>query len=487
MKRLVVVIGCVFLLGLTPTLAQDTPQYEATDCPAEARLPAAFHCGYVTVPADRRPDVEVDSGNLRLMVAVYHAEKSTQPDPLIYLNGGPGGSSVILGRGIMRVFGNFTDRDIVLFDQRGTGYSEPDMTCPEILDAYYDGMDKDLSRDDMDAASIEATRACHDRMVADGINPAFFNSTASAADVQDIRKALGYDQINLYGVSYGTRLALTIMRDHPEGVRSVILDSVYPPNVDGYMDGVSKVQGIFDQVFAACAASEICNTKYPDLKKVFYEVVDQLNAQPVTVKLPPHTLHVDGYLLIQGLYSWLYNAAMIPNVPSLIYQLRDGNSSGLSQFSRLLLPAIPSGVGMGYAVQCHEEYPFTAASRLEDILTSLQPVMQDVMRRDMVANEKICDLWNSGAPDSIENDAVQSDIPTLVLAGEFDPITPISYAQLAASTLSHSYQIELPVTGHGVLESNVGSCVVVATQAFLNDPAQTPPATCPAAMPIQFD
>src|SRR5690242_15135717 len=122
MNRLVVVIGILFLLIFTPTAAQDVPTFEATDCPTEARLPAAFHCGYLTVLTDRE---NPDSGTLKLMVAIYHSEqKGTQPDPIIYLNGGPGGATVIGGRDVMRVFGNFSDRDIVLFDQRGTGYSE---------------------------------------------------------------------------------------------------------------------------------------------------------------------------------------------------------------------------------------------------------------------------------------------------------------------------------------------------------------------------
>ncbi|MEO8610974.1 MAG: alpha/beta fold hydrolase [Chloroflexota bacterium] len=487
MKQLVVTIGFLLLLISVPTFAQDLPQFEAADCPKDARLPPTFHCGYVTVLADHS---HPDAGTLRLMVAVYHSDvKSTQPDPIIYLNGGPGGSSIDFGRGIMRVFGNFGDRDIVLFDQRGTGYSEPNMTCPEINQAFDTAVAQKRTPAEMRAGTLESYMTCYKRLLAEGINFAVINSAASAADVQDIRKALGYDQINLYGISYGTRLALTVMRDHPENIRSVILDSVYPPNIDNEADGAVNTQAIFDKVFAACAANPTCKDKYPDLETVFYAVVDTLNAHPVEVKLASRTLQMDGYGLISAVFSWLYNAAIIPDVPRLIYQLHDGDTSGLVTIVGFIMPNPGITAAMSYAVECQEEYPFNDASRFETSLNTLKPAMQSWMQMGHQTVQSICDVWNAGTgtPNPVENQAVKSDIPTLVLEGEFDPITPPSYGQLAARTLSHSYQIELPITGHGVLGSSVGLCVLVAAKDFIHDPAKAPEANCPASMPIQFD
>lgn len=484
MKRLVVVIGILFLLIFTPTVAQDVPTFEAVDCPTEARLPAAFHCGYLTVLADRE---NPSDGTLKLMVAIYHTDrKDLQPDPLIYLNGGPGEPTVIGGRGVMRVFGNFSDRDIILFDQRGTGYSEPNTTCPEVDAAFYDGMDQNLSAEDRQASNMEALHACYDRLIQSGVNPAWFNSAASAADVQDLRTALGYDEINLYGISYGTRLALTIMRDHPEGIRSVILDSVFPPNVDAMLDSAPRMQEIFDKVIAACNADSTCSDKYPDLETALYTVVDQLNAEPVTIQAAGHTLHVDGDTFMIALFGYLYNATAIPTVPGLIYKLRDGDASGLNPLVQLLLPRSWSGQGMAYSIGCYEETPFSDTARLADVQSTLKPTLQTWMQQFVQGDTTVCDFWKTSPPNPIEKEAVVSDIPTLVLAGEFDPVTPPRYAQLAASTLSHSYQVEVPATGHGAMLGNVSLCAVVVAEGFLADPTTTPENTCPTSMPIPF-
>lgn len=485
MQRLVAAIGFLLLIGLTPVFAQDLPLFEESDCPGEARLPAAFECGYLTVALDRS---QPDSPTLRLMVAVYRSPgEEVKADPVIYLSGGPGGASVIGATRVMRVFGNFSQRDIIFFDQRGTGYSDPDMTCPEIDAAFYAGMEQQLNWDERAAQGIQAARDCHDRLVAEGINPAFFNSAASAADVDDLRRALGYEQVNLYGVSYGTRLALTIMRDHPDGIRSAILDSVYPPNVDGFLEGVPKLQMIFDKVFAACAADEFCNQKYPDLQDIFYQVVDQMNAEPVTVKAQPQALIVDGNGLMSGLFGWLYDASVISDVPRLIYELRDGETGGLSSLVPLLSPFPNYSVGMSYSVQCQEEFPFIDTAALDKPMDGLNPLMQDLIQKGHQIDQKICGLWDAGTADALENQAVVSDIPTLLLAGEYDPITPPSYAELAAETLSNSHYFLVPKTAHGVLFGHVGFCAVLIARDFLDDPAQTPESTCPTEMPLTFE
>ena len=327
-KRLVVALCFVSLTGFVPASAENIPSFEHIDCSTVVALPAPFQCGYLTVPVDHsHPDGET----LRLMVAIYPAQGADiQPDPIIYLSGGPGGGSVDSAIRTMLTFNTFRGRDVIFFDQRGTGFSEPDMKCPEYSDAFYANVDQPLTPDEQAALTLQAMRACHDRLVAEGINPMLFNSAASASDVDDLRVALGYDQVNLYGVSYGTRLALTVMRDHPDGIRSVILDSVYPPNVDGINYQTIDKAGIFDQLFDTCAADENCNQKYPDLRDVFYEVVDQFNANPVTVKSNPYTYRVDGFTLMNALFNSLYNNSLFPEVPHLIYQLRDGKVAGLS-------------------------------------------------------------------------------------------------------------------------------------------------------------
>jgi pimeloyl-ACP methyl ester carboxylesterase len=293
----IIILSCA---NLTPIFAQAVPRFEPVDCPSDARLPVAFHCGYLIVRADRS---QPDSPTLRLMVAIYASPRSDkQPDPIIFLNGGPGSATVIGAARTNQAFSNLSERDIIYFDQRGTGYSEPDMTCPEIDAADYANLAQAGSLEDHAARLLEAARTCHDRLIAAGVNPALYNSAASAADVADLRLALGYDEVNLLGLSYGTRLALTVMRDHPEGIRTVTLDSVYPPNVDLITPFSPNVQSIFDRIFAACATDTKCNSKYPDLPDVFSAVIDQMNTTPVTVMVNKRPFVIDGYSLVIAMF-----------------------------------------------------------------------------------------------------------------------------------------------------------------------------------------
>jgi pimeloyl-ACP methyl ester carboxylesterase len=144
--------------------------------------------------------------------------------------GGPGGhaiESVVLSFDMFAPF--VENRDLIVFDQRGTGFSQPSLNCQELTDLVYDLIDENLSIEEIEDRQIEAVKQCRDRITREGINLSLYNSAQSAADLNDLRMALDYESWNILGISYGTRLALTAMRDFPDGIRSVILDSVYPP------------------------------------------------------------------------------------------------------------------------------------------------------------------------------------------------------------------------------------------------------------------
>src|SRR5579859_2041292 len=204
-------------------LAQGTqlPSYEQAECPYAKPAGHTVECGYLTVPEDRS---NPSNGNVvKLAVAVFKSNSSTpQPDPVIYLEGGPGGRSLSddgVDYYINDAFAPLLDkRDVILFDQRGTGYSTPSLACPEYFDANWNNEDKNLSAKAWEPITTQAVQDCHDRLVKQGVNLSDFNSAESAADVSDLRVALGYKEWNLYGISYGTRLGLTIMRDFPQGI-----------------------------------------------------------------------------------------------------------------------------------------------------------------------------------------------------------------------------------------------------------------------------
>jgi pimeloyl-ACP methyl ester carboxylesterase len=384
----------------------------------------------------------------------------------------------MLGRGLDAVL---AQRDLVLFDQRGTGYSQPRLDCPErsaVTPALLDGS---LSEEQARAAIVEAFRRCRVRLIAQGIDLSAYNSAASAADLNDLRLALGYEKLNLYAVSYGTRLALTLMRDYPQAVRSAVLDSVYPPQVNLYTALAPNAQRAFEVFFERCAARPDCNRAYPDLRAVFYQLADQLNASPVPVSLSAggagRTVSLDGGLLVDVLFVGLYNPAVSASMPQMIYDIRRGDYSILRDRLALYFEGT-SALGMQMAVQCAEELPFNAPEEAYTAAQSVQPQIAGFFPASVQPLFEVCREWTAIFPDPQENLPVTSDVPALVLAGDGDPITPPEWGRMAAQTLPHAYFHEFPGHGHWVTRSS--RCALAMALAFWNEPGVDPGLAGPA-------
>ena len=463
-----------------PTLAYQ-PVFEPAACAFPVPSGYRPECGYLVVPENRG---RADSPFIRLHVAIFRSRSgSAVPDPVVHLAGGPGSSSLevagyMLGRGLDAVL---AQRDLVLFDQRGTGYSQPRLDCPErtaITPALLDGS---LSEEQAGAAVVDAFRQCRQRLLAQGIDLSVYNSAASAADLNDLRLALAYEKLDLYAVSYGTRLALTLMRDHPEALRSAVLDSVYPLEVNLYTALAPNAGRAFEVFFARCTATPDCNAAYPDLRAVFYGLVDQLNAAPVPVSLSAggaqRTVSLDGGLLVDVLFVGLYNPAVTASMPQMIYDTRRGEYSILRDRLRLYFEGT-SALGMQMAVQCAEELPFNAPEEAYTAAQGVQPQVAGFFPQSVQPLFEVCREWTAIFPDPQENLPVASDLPVLVLAGEGDPITPPEWGRMAAQTLPHSYFYEFPGQGHWVTRSS--PCALSLALAFWNEPGVDPGLANPA-------
>ncbi|MEZ4668821.1 MAG: alpha/beta hydrolase [Anaerolineae bacterium] len=440
-------------------------------------------CGYLIVPEDRSL---VDSPTIKLAVAIFH---STNPQkaaaPLVYLEGGPGGSALELLNLSFKLFRPFLDnQDVIVFDQRGVGLSQPALDCKEYEDFYYKSLQEVLPVADYIEQQNDAYVTCGKRFTGEGIHLGAYNSRENATDVYDLGHALGYESVDLYGISYGTRLALTIMRDHPDIVRSAIIDSVFPPQTS-----INQAPLNFERslavLFRDCKADTVCNSAYPDLETVFYSVVKRLNEEPVTLDiLNPNTLanlkvKVDGDTFASTIFTAFYSTDLIPSIPNVIYQVEVGDD----QFFNLILPVLlyqlkQISFGMNIAVQCNEEFAFDTVASIQSTLNAVRPELQGFARRNGIDTSQlaVCGNFATDKPQSVENEAVTSDRPTLVVSGEYDPITPPADAQLAAETLSNSFFITVPATGHGVIASN--ECAQSIALAFLRKPDVKPDVSC---------
>ncbi len=451
-------------------------EFIAADCPFETFADDPISCGYLTVPEQW---ANPDGPQIELAVAIIHSERDTPlTDPILYLEGGPGGSALSDPDSWIESPLRGT-RDIILLDQRGTGFSQPGLHCP-VSDT------KNL---------VSEAKACLHRLLVAGIDLTAYDSAASATDIEALRLALGYEQWNLLGISYGTRLALTVMRDHPQGVRAVILDSVYPPNVDAYTEQAKNYADAIQALLDGCASDATCQQAYPDLTDQFYSLIADLNEYPLEVE---DEAFLYGDDVIFAMIDALYDTALIPQLPSIIAAAYDEEYDPILDLVFYEVDGfhtlrqnddaeidLSDADGMFYSVECREELPFGDPILAETMMAGYPTDLTDTLLADLADMYIICQLWRAGQPDPIEDLPVSSDIPTLLMAGEYDPVTPPSWAELAAQTLTQHELIIIPRGGHSLIDA--GDCPVGIMQAFLDDPAASIDAQCVAEMTLPFE
>ena len=422
-------------------------------------------CGFLVVPEDR----SLPKGpTIHLAAAIFKTPSSQRdPDPVLFLSGGPGlpllermGPTFNAGN----LAGSLQNRDLILLDQRGTGYSQPSLRC----------------------SANETPQACHDRLVKSGINLNAYTTLENAADVHDLIRALGYQQVNLEGVSYGTRLALTVMRLFQADLRSVVLDSVIPPQVNGFTSIPPAALRAFDVLFQGCAADPSCNATYPHLQAVFYQLVADLNTTPITFDTTLQTgksvtVHFTGNDLVLWLQQSLYHTQFISQLPAVIFQIRNHDYEQLVFILGYLIDDTMSW-GMFYSVMCGEDAAFTTPQALKTSVQGLPPQAQPALLDIVMSWFSVCQFWGVKPVPAIQKEPVRSTIPTLILQGEYDPVTPPTNGMLAAQTLSKNYFFLFPGVGHGVVASDIGTCPTDITNAFLENPAEKPNASCISSM-----
>lgn len=491
LRRLASVLVLAPALTLLPPAApaaRATPPSSFAWGPCAVPVPAhavdRVRCGVLTVPESRAAG-SASQRVVRLPVAVIASRSGTpQPDPVVYpTSGGPGGGSLAqLATLIDWSDWAAAERAVILVEQRGDKLSEPTLNCPEL----------DLDQQIVDGRLVTErdpgkVRQCRDRLAAAGVDLAAYTSTNSAADLADLRRAMGFDRWNLYGTSYGARLALTTMRDHPEGLRAVVLDGVYPPNVNLLEDVPAGYEGAVQRLLGSCASDERCRAGFPDLERSLHRLLEATASAPieVTVQGPGRsalTVSVDDRAISEGLFQALYDSSLAPMLPWVIDQLARGNRA-------VALPLAQQQIdyrdwfaeGLALSVNCREETPFNDVSRVRAAYAAT-PLTSHLEVPDGAFDE--CGIWGVPALEAVENEAVRSGIPTLLASGGYDPITPPSWADAGARGLSHAYLFEFPAAGHGAVWQNwYDPCPAAVAGRFLRDPARAPDASCIAATP----
>jgi pimeloyl-ACP methyl ester carboxylesterase len=462
------------------------PSYEPAECKFFVSGSSKIECGYLAVPEDR---TQPDSGMIRLYAAVIPSvSDNPEPDPLVFLSGGPGAPALAYldyTRGNLGAI--LQERDLVAFDQRGVGFSEPSLNCPEYEEVVVETFGADVSSEEARERMFDALRACRDRLTEEGANLSAYTSAASAADVHDLMEALGYDRYNLYGGSYGTRLALTIMRDYPDEVRSAVLDSVVPPHEDIFELRAVNAQRALELVFEQCASSETCNEKYPDLAETFFSLVEKLEEEPLPVSVQGTTYQVGADEFIELVLMGMYDTTGISGLPSAINKVADGQTSWLTfQVETVLSLSHILWEGMHFSVWCAEEVPFNSAEDADEINADVHPAIVRGLEADNLPwLVQLCELWGAGEADAVEGEPVRVDVPALILTGEFDPVTPQDFASGTAEYLEKAQSFVIPGHTHDVLSSS--ACARGIMNQFLHAPEETPDTSCLDELKLRFN
>lgn len=502
LRDLTVAASCAAFLAplasaqYAPPAARTVPRFEPAPCP---QLPGAEElakasCGYLIVPENRsRPA----GRTIRLMIAKYPARSSEKrADPIVYLSGGPGDIAPLEVNGLIAA-DFIRDRDILVMSQRGTMFSQPALTCASADDFDRKLLGLRFYSAATERAHLAATQTCHRELVATGADLSAYNSTESAADFADLRKVLGIAAWNVYGTSYGSYLAQTLMRDHPEGIRGVILDSVLPTTYT--VPGNWQItRAGFDNLFHACAADTACNAAHPHLEATFTQLVNKLEATPLTTTVnDPATgkavkVVLDGGALIDWLRNQNYAVPLLRAAPDRIDGLAAGRSDSIEAIAKDRVtrapppgPDVPAlGIGLSYGVSCREDYPFATPQDLAAAGRKAFPDYPPSVQREAVGgwayiNQDCRQVWKVPAAPQAMREPVASSIPTLLVSGSFDTLTSLAGAKAAAARLSKATIISIPGIGHFVAPQS--PCAQTVITSFLADPG-APDTSCVGAV-----
>lgn len=433
---------------------------------------------YLTVPENHD---NPDGRNLRLAVIIIKASNGNpEDDPVIHLTGGPGGKALYNEK--IELFRNHPfgqNRDIIMIDFRGIGLSEPEF-CPELQDELGLVMLSDLTPTEATESTKRLFEKCFDSLKDRGLNLNMYNSATVVRDLEILRSALGIEKWNLWGISYGTRVAQTYMRDFPEAIRSAILDSPVPMGYPFWGEQVVSYRNSLNTFFAACKKNQEANIAFPNLEEIFYQVVGALKEDPLAIKSDV-ALGGYGYLNFQDMHliiqQMLYNTKYYQAIPWLIKAIQNRDTNVFKNLIPIMgeNTLVQSDAMLDIVVKYDNglilnDYETDPADPLHNSLNYFDNIVQIVNNIDFIT------------PDTIEILPVVSNIPSLILVGSIDPITRPEHARFLKKSLQRSYLFEFPGNGHGLTRTS--DCAKGIGLNFLNNPDRIPDSNCLKGMEV---
>jgi len=447
------VLGWAFLgcFGCSRLQPQKTALDQLKPC-VSGEGPSDAYCGKLRVWEDRTAKAGRQIG---LKIVVLPAlRRDAAPEPLFFLAGGPGQGAAKLARMIKETFQIIQqDRDIVLVDQRGTGDSGG-LECKPASES----LDEDPEK------GIEKLRTCVKQYEVD---LRLYTTPLAMDDLDDVRQFLGYERINLYGGSYGTRAAMVYTRQYPSRVRAVALDGVAPPDMRLPLYMARDGQRALNLLVRDCQQDPACRKRFPDLGKRLDALLGRLESKPPRVKVThPRTgeeeeITVRRWMVAGALFGALYASQSSALLPLLLERAEKNDFQGL-----LALASITEGImenmsqGMHFSVVCSEDAPRIEPSQIPEVTKGT------FFGREIAEYRlKPCEFWPRGQVEASYYEPVRSNVPALILSGDLDPVTPPSWGEEVARYWTGARHVVVPGTGHGTIGSG---CVMRLLREFLS-------------------
>jgi len=447
------ILCAAFLAGCPSAPSETRPAIALERC----RLPGldvSAMCGTHEVWEDRTAKA---GRRIRLHLAVVPARlRAKDPDPIFILAGGPGQGAIALAQQVMPLFSRLNDsRDIVFLDQRGTGSSNP-LDCDDEEESPLQSLFEDKIPE-------KSVRHCLEMLDAD---PRQYTTIVAIADLDEVRGALGYERVNLWGGSYGTRVGLEYIRRHPLHVRSAVLDGVAPAGMKLPLSFVTDGEAALERLIEACMGEPLCRRTYPDLRQTIAGLRAQLARLPARVAIQdPRTgeresITVNENVFLSGIFRPLYVAELASLLPFGVSAAAAGDFNPLLAQNLEFADDVAENLalGMHLSVICAEDVPRIAR---EDLAAASRGFFGRALIDDFI---RACGMWPRGPVPDDYYAPVRADTPVLILSGGIDPATPPRHGAEVAKTLPHAKHLIAPQLGHGV---SLHGCAPRLVEAFI--------------------
>ncbi len=468
-------------VALEAPVAEAAPDWSNLPAPVDLICPFSFDyedgalsCGFITVPENRaNPDSRLIQLHYVKIASTAEDEADIRPDPVLYLTGGPG-VPVETYADRLREHHVLEQRDLYILEQRGIGNSGD--FCP-----HYGSVRRDLAWGDtpLDDArnNAERMRECFRSAAAAGVDLTGYSTFENAHDVRDLRQALGFESWNVWGISYGSHLGQMVLNVDPEGTRAMVLDAIVPNDLTDLQRIASWANLVLENVFTTCEDDPVCN----GLRPRFEAALDELKANPIVVETdnlevyPEGRVRVGGEILLFAPFMMMYEQDEHPAIPSVMRAVIEAVETGDHTMFELFASGDDAGgisvaQGMSSAIRCNDGY-FAAQAEIIDDDLAANPLFQGLgfSGEGAAMTAQVCvDEGLTPRRGSPEYSFVTSDIPTLVINGNWDPVTPPGLAEYIAPGFSNGRLIIVPFAGHGPTRS-MSECAGPVLNAFFDD------------------